>query len=197
MAQIAPMQGMVAGDFDGDGLPDLYAVQNSFAPIPSVGRADGGVSQLLRGDGHGNFFVVSAAESNLLVPGDAKALSVVDLDHDGWPDFLITRNNDRSLSYRNEGMAGRRMVSVRLSQPGGNPTAIGARVTAEISDGSRQVAEISAGSGYYSQSTASCFFGVGNPRTVQEIRVRWPDGTETTHAASPRDPVITIPRPSR
>ena len=32
IAQIAPLQGMVAGDFDGDGHADIYAVQNSYAP---------------------------------------------------------------------------------------------------------------------------------------------------------------------
>ena len=45
IAQIAPLQGMVAGDFDGDGKVDLYAVQNSYAPNPVVGRFDGGLSQ--------------------------------------------------------------------------------------------------------------------------------------------------------
>lgn len=83
LAQIAPIQGLVAGDFDGDGHANIYAAQNSFAPIPSVGRFDGGLSQLLRGDGHGHFTPVPPAESGLVVPGDAKALAVLDLDEDG------------------------------------------------------------------------------------------------------------------
>ena len=33
LAQISPLQGVVAGDFDGDGHADIYAVQNSYAPI--------------------------------------------------------------------------------------------------------------------------------------------------------------------
>ena len=37
IAQISPLQGLVAGDFDGDGHADIYAVQNSYAPIPAVG----------------------------------------------------------------------------------------------------------------------------------------------------------------
>jgi len=45
IAQIAPFQGLVAGDFDGDGHADIYAVQNSYAPIPYVGRFDGGLGQ--------------------------------------------------------------------------------------------------------------------------------------------------------
>ena len=84
---------MVAGYFEGGAHADIYAVQNSYAPIPQVGRFDGGLSQLLRGDGHGHFTPVPPAESGLVVPGDAKALAVLDLDQDGWPGFLVTRNN--------------------------------------------------------------------------------------------------------
>jgi len=103
MAQISPWQGVVAGDFDHDGKADLYAVQNSYAPSPVVGRFDGGLSQLLRGDGLGHFVPVPPAESGLLVPGDAKAVVVLDLDNDGRPDFLVSRNNDTTLAYRNKG----------------------------------------------------------------------------------------------
>ncbi len=121
VAQIAPLQGIVAGDFDGDGHADIYAVQNSFAPITAVGRFDGGLSQLLRGDGRGHFTAVPVAESNLIVPGDAKALVVLDLDHDGWPDFLVSRNNDQTLAFPKQR---RRRPQVRAHQsagPGGKP----------------------------------------------------------------------------
>ncbi|HUL55131.1 MAG TPA: VCBS repeat-containing protein, partial [Opitutaceae bacterium] len=63
IAQIAPADGLVAGDFDGDGHADLYVVQNSYAPAPAIGRFDGGLSQLLRGDGRGNFVPVPPIES--------------------------------------------------------------------------------------------------------------------------------------
>ncbi len=103
IVQIAPLQGMVAGDFDRDGKADIYAVQNSYAPSPVVGRFDGGLSQLLRGDGQGRFTPVSPAESGLVVPGDAKALVVLDLDNDGWLDFLVSRNNSTILAFRHKG----------------------------------------------------------------------------------------------
>jgi hypothetical protein len=177
IAQIAPLQGLVAGDFDGDGHADIYAVQNSYAPIPVVGRFDGGLSQLLRGDGHGHFAAVPPVDSGLLVPGDAKALAVLDLDGDGWPDFLLTRNNATTLAWRNRGVPGRHALAVRLHGPTGNPDAIGARVTLVLADGSTQTAEVSAGSGYYSQSSPACFFGWPDATPPTSLRVRWPDGT--------------------
>ena len=195
LAQISPLQGIVAGDFDGDGKADIYAVQNSYAPIPAVGRYDGGLSQLLRGDGHGHFTAVPVAESGLLVPGDAKALVVLDLDHDGWPDFLVSRNNATTLAFRNQPIAGRHFLRVVLRGPAGNPTAIGARIRVELADGSTQTSEVLAGSGYYSQSTAAGFFGWPDGNPPKTIHVRWPTGQVTTHEV-PASATLTIQAPN-
>jgi hypothetical protein len=197
LAQISPLQGIAAGDFDGDGQADIYAVQNSFAPIPLVGRFDGGLSQLLRGDGHGHFTLMPPAESGLVVPGDAKALAVVDLDRDGWPDFVITRNNDTTLAFRNNGMPGRHSLRVVLRAPTGNPTAVGARITVELADGSTQTSEVYAGSGYYSQSTAACFFGYPEANPPKLIRVRWPSGATTEHAFPRNSVSLTLAAPTQ
>ena len=196
VAQIAPLQGLVAGDFDGDGHADIYAVQNSFAPIPSVGRFDGGLSQLLRGDGHGHFAPVPPAESNLVVPGDAKALAVLDLDQDGWPGFLVSRNNNTTLAFRNNGAAGRHSLRIVLRGPAGNPTAVGARITVELADGSTQTSEVYAGSGYYTQSTAAAFFGSPDSNPPRKIRIRWPAGSTSEHAAPPGASSLTLSPPA-
>ncbi len=196
LAQIAPAQGIVAGDFDGDGHADIYAVQNSFAPVPSVGRFEGGLSQLLRGDGHGHFACVPPGESNLIVTGDAKALAVVDLNQDGWPDFVVTRNNSTSLAFLNQGVKERRSLRIQLRGPAGNPTAIGARVTLELADGTTRTSEVYAGSGYFSQSTAACFFGYLPANPPRQIHVRWPSGATSTYPVSPQSSTIVLAAPA-
>jgi hypothetical protein len=195
LAQIAPIQGLVAGDFDGSGIAGIYAVQNSYAPIPAVGRFDGGLSQLLRGDGHGHFALVPPSESDLLVTGDAKALAVLDLDEDGWPDFLITRNNGATLAYHNKGVPGRHSLRILLRGKAGNPTAVGARVTVELVDGSTQTSEVCAGSGYYSQSTPACFFGYPDSNPPKRIQVRWPSGITTWCDGPPRSTTLLLSAP--
>nr|WP_237702431.1 FG-GAP-like repeat-containing protein [Opitutus terrae] len=195
LAQIAPLQGMAAGDFDGDGKADLYGVQNSYAPVPLVGHFDGGVSQLLRGDGRGGFTLVPPAESRLLVPGDAKALVTLDLNEDGWPDFLISRNNDTALAFRNPGVVGRKSLRVALRGAAGNPDAIGARVVLELADGSNQTTEIQAGAGYSSQSSAACFFGYPATNPPRRIHIRWPSGRTTEHAVRDVSATLTIEAP--
>jgi len=192
LAQIAPLQGLVAGDFDGDGHADVYAVQNSYAPIPAVGRFDGGLSQFLRGDGRGHFTPVPVAESGLLVPGDAKALAVLDFGQDGWPDFLVSRNNNTTLAFRNRGVPGRHLLRIQLQGASGNPTAVGARIAVELADGSTQTSEVYAGSGYYSQSTAANFFGYADSNPPRRIRVRWPTGSTADYVVAPGASNLTL-----
>ncbi len=192
IAQIAPLQGIVTGDFDGDGKTDIYTVQNSFAPIASVGRFDGGLSQLLRGDGHGHFTAVTPAQSGLVVPGDAKALAAFDLDGDGWTDFVVTRNNASSLAFRNHGVPGHHPLRVLLRGAAGNPSAIGATVTLELADGSTETAEIQAGSGYYSQSSAAAAFGYPDGNPPRKISIRWPNGATSAQNLSSPPATLTI-----
>jgi hypothetical protein len=186
LAQIAPLQGTVVGDFDGDGRTDIYAVQNSYAPIPAVGRFDGGLSLLLLGDGHGHFTPAPPAQSGLLVPGDAKGLAVLDLNDDAWPDFFVTRNNDSTLAFQNGSRRGHHPLKITLHGPKGNRTAIGSRLTLEHADGATETVEIQAGSGYYSQSAAAAFFGYTEANPPKQLRIRWPSGATSAHLI-PRD----------
>jgi hypothetical protein len=138
---------------------------------------------------------VPVAESGLLVPGDAKALVVLDLDHDGWPDFVVSRNNNTALAFHNTGVAGRHSLRILLRGPAGNPTAVGARITVTLTDGSTQTSEVCAGSGYYSQSTAACFFGYPDSNPPKQIRVRWPSGVTTVHEVPTRATSLSFSTP--
>ena len=181
LAQIAPINGLVAGDFDGDGRTDLMLTGNSYAPMPETGRFDGGLGWLLRGDGAGGFTAVPLAESGFVVPGDARALAIADFNQDGWPDLFATRNNDTALTFLNHRRPGRHSFGVALHAAPGNPTAVGARLTLELADGSTQTVEVAAGSGGFSQSSATTFFGYPDAAPPVRLRVRWPDGRTTEH----------------
>jgi len=190
LAQIAPINGMVAGDFDGDGHADLMTVGNSYAPVPEIGRFDGGIGWLLRGDGHGGFTAVPASESGFIVRHDARALAVADLNQDGWPDLFVTRNNDVALTFLNHGISSRHSFGVTLHDAPGNPTAVGARLTVQLTDGSTQTSEIAAGSGYFTQSSATVFFGYSDSAAPVRLKIRWPDGRETERAFSAPPPKL-------
>jgi hypothetical protein len=176
LAQVAPIFGLVAGDFDGDGQADVCAVQNSYAPTPETGRFDGGLGQYLRGDGRGGFETVPLNESGLLVTGDGKALAVCDFDGDGWPDLVATRSDASVLAFRNRPDRAATMFAVALRGGRSNPHAIGARIEILMTGGSSQIAEVAAGGGYRSQSSTRRFFGYRRDDPPRAIRVHWPDG---------------------
>ena len=190
LAQIAPVHGIVAGDCDGDGRTDVILAGNSYAPIPESGRFDGGLGWLLRGDGAGGFTPVPPAESGFIVPGDARALALADLNQDGWPDVFVTRNNDVPLAFLNRGQPGRHSFGVALRGAPGNPTSVGARLTLQLAGGSSQTTEISAGSGYLAQSSATVFFGYPDSDLPVRLRIRWPDGRETERAFTAPPPKL-------
>jgi hypothetical protein len=194
-AQISVVQGIVAGDLDGDGRADLCVVHNSYSPVHAIGRFDGGIGQLFHGDGTGNLATVEPRLSGLVVPGDAKALVTLDFDEDGAPDLLCSRNNSTTLAFQNRLPPDRHFLRVALRGPAGNPTAIGARVVLRHADRATQTSEIAAGSGYWSQSSAACFFGYTEANPPAAVEVRWPSGASTRHEVAAGATRMTISAP--
>ncbi len=177
IAQIAPGCGLALADIDGDGNVDLYIGQNFYGPQPETGRMDGGVSQLLLGNGKGAFSPVRADASGLFVPGDATSLGTVDLNQDGWCDFVVASNNGPAFTFiRVPQQTEHVPLALRFVGKKGNPTAIGARVTLTLSDGTQQTSEVSGGHGYLSQNPGMLFFGIPSGTTAQTLQVRWPGG---------------------
>ena len=129
----------------------------------------------------GNFEPAPARESGLVISGDAMAATSCDLNEDGWPDLVVSRNSSRCLAFENAMITGRNSFSVSLRGGLGNPRAIGAKITVELKDGRRRSAEIYAGGGYLSQSVPEVFFGYPDGNEPKTITVRWPDGRATTH----------------
>ena len=192
LAQTSPIFGLVAIDVDGDGHVDLVAGQNFSGPQVETGRFDGGLSLLLRGDGHGNFTPVMPVDSGIAIPGEARGVAVSDLNRDGWPDLVITRINEKVLALANHGAPGGHSFAVKLTGRPGNPDAIGARVVVRHADGNAQAAEIAAQSGYLSQPEPLAFFGYAKGDEPVSIEVCWPDGTCSKHAFVKNTPRIVI-----
>ncbi len=100
LAQVSPINGFVVRDLDGDGIADIYCVGNNYGPEPSTGRFDGGVSVLLKGDGHGGFVPVPAWQSGLVAPGDTRAaIALAAPGVKGVPAIAVTECNGPVLLF--------------------------------------------------------------------------------------------------
>ena len=175
LAQASPSFGLTFCDANGDGFPDLYLVQNFFSPQPETGRMHGGLSLLLTGQGNGEFVPVWPEESGLIVSGDAKGLVSL-----AGGEFVISQNNDSVALFHPTKRASRPCV-LRLLGKGQNAEAIGARVSCSIDGKPAGDFEIYAGSGYLSSSTRAIAVPLQSGGKV-DVRVRWPDGSESRHS---------------
>ncbi|HET8656751.1 MAG TPA: VCBS repeat-containing protein [Longimicrobiaceae bacterium] len=97
-AQLAPIYGISAGDFDGDGHADLLLAGNFDAARPQLGRLGSSYGLLLRGDGRGHFTPVRAPESGFVVPGETRDIARVRTRTGDL--YVVARNDDRPLLFR-------------------------------------------------------------------------------------------------
>src|SRR5262245_33804544 len=80
-------------DFDGDGLLDIYLLQNG-------GPKSGATNRLYRQQPDGTFRDVSAG-SGLDIAGHNMGVAVGDVNNDGWPDVLVTQYGSLRLFLNN------------------------------------------------------------------------------------------------
>lgn len=180
IAQISPGFGVVMEDVNADGNLDVFLVQNFWTPQIETGRMDSGLSQLLLGDGKGRLSPVSAQESGLIVPRDAKSLVVTDLDGDGRIDFIVGNNNYYAQAFHNRTRSGNVAV-IDVAEFADGKMSTGARVNVEFASGKQCIREVYCGGGYLSQSTQKLYFGHSDDDEMKNINVRWPDGSTSRH----------------
>ena len=174
VVQSSPIFGSALSDVNGDGNIDLYVVQNFSGPQRETGYMHGGVSQLMLGDGAGNFEPISPSVSGLVVPGDAKSLTMHDFNNDGRVDFFVGVNNGKLESFVNQ--IDTESYALKLTDFPRGKRYIGSKIWVHFNDNSVQLHEVFAGGGYLSQSAPIIF--IGNLVDVQKVVIQWPDGTK-------------------
>jgi enediyne biosynthesis protein E4 len=89
---MAPLNGMVVDDFNGDGNLDVALNGNDFGNEVFDGRYDAMNGLLLLGDGNGGFISQTILQSGVFIPGDGKAL--IELKGPGQ-DYLLAASQNR------------------------------------------------------------------------------------------------------
>jgi hypothetical protein len=116
------------------------------------------------------------------LPGDARGLSAGDFDRNGWPDFLVTRNNRESALFLHqvEGAVARLRVSLAPEdKSAGFPW--GAVLTVVRRDGQRQATEFFPVTSRMSQGVPFAFVASAPGNPVVRLDVRWPSGRTSSH----------------
>jgi len=155
MAQIAPTNGIITDDINGDGFTDILIVGNDYGNEIFIGRLDASVGLLLLGDGKGGFEAISPRKSGFVVPGDAKALVKLSLAS-GAPLYFASQNRGKLLAFKSGN------GEVKTLSFGQNAMAL----ILELENGRRQRFELNHGSGFGSQSSREVILPKGTKSAV-------------------------------
>jgi hypothetical protein len=149
-AQISPVFGILSGDYNSDGKPDLLLTGNSYSSNVYTGQYDALIGVLLEGDGNGGFSAVPGRESGFFADGDAKGMAELTMK-DGSSLVLVAQNSD---SLRVMKSLKRPLKIIKLKND---------EVSAELTykNGSKEYREFYYGSGYLSQSSRVCHIPEG------------------------------------
>ena len=208
----APQQGLAATtkalitfgffffDFDLDGWLDLFQTNGGLdleghklsPPAPylqpnqlfhNVPAAKGRRFALLEDDVVGD----------LATPCVGRGAAYADIDADGDLDILIAQIGRPPILLRNEYAGDHHWLRVKLQDEGPNPDAIGAWLTC-VAGGRTQRAQVMPTRSYCSSVELPVTFGLGRAERIDELRVRWPDGSEQVVENPGIDRSITVSR---
>ncbi|HTQ28163.1 MAG TPA: VCBS repeat-containing protein, partial [Puia sp.] len=98
-AQLSPVFGILAKDFNGDGIIDLFIAGNFFGLKPQTGRLDANYGTLLLGDATHHFTYVEPAKSGLFLQGEARDIASVKSAR-GGSYIIVAMNNDALYLFR-------------------------------------------------------------------------------------------------
>ncbi len=184
--------GTTFGDLDLDGLLDLV-VTNGMVSAPPYDQ-DPSKCFLNLGPGQELWFDDVSREVGFDDTFIASGLVAFDMDRDGDLDLAQATSDGglRLLENRRFGLAARRhWITIQPQMDGPNARAIGAVVSVRVGDVTRTRA-ITAGTSMLCQEPAEAHFGLGDAPIIDEIRVRWPDGSESVYKDVAADRVVVV-----
>jgi ASPIC and UnbV/FG-GAP-like repeat len=186
------VRGACFADLDNDLDLDVYVSCGGSHDGPDLPNV------LLVNHGDGTFERAPAeAGAEALAPGNSAAAAFGDFDRDGWLDIAITNGGGaRAISgptmlLKNRGApageeGAHHWMQVLPEKLGGSRDSNGARVTLRLPDG-RTLMREAGGFRHLTQDAPGVHVGLGPNEHVEEVCVRWPDGTATRTQGAPAD----------
>ncbi len=114
------------------------------------------------------------------IPSFSSGAVYVDLDNDGYLDYVVNNINDEAFIYKNESGRIKKTHWLNISFAGDslNKNGIGAMAELHYAHGSMQVAENSPYRGYLSCVDASVHFGLDTITAIDSVIIKWPNGKQ-------------------
>ena len=103
--------------------------------------------------------------------------SYADLDNDGDLDLVVNNIDKEAFVYRNnsEILTNHNFLKITLKGEGENTFGIGAKVELTLGNNQLLIQEMIPTRGYQSSMDYNLVFGLGESKTIKELKVSWPD----------------------
>jgi hypothetical protein len=178
-------------DVNNDGRVDLFVAKGNVGDMPDFAARDPNNLLLQAGDGT---FQEAGEEAGVASFANSRGAALTDFNLDGLVDLVVVNRGETAQLWRNTTPNVGGWIEIRLKQPAPNPDAIGARL--EVRSGTAVMRrEITVGGGHASGENGFWHFGLG-AATKAELRVIWPDGSDSSWHAVEGDRFYVLERGS-
>jgi hypothetical protein len=162
---------------------DILDLEKALGLLPSVKLSN------FMFKNNGNFqFEKMANKWGLDTKGFSNGSAYADFDNDGDLDLVVNNINDEAFLYRNNSDNNYLRFELKSSQ---NQTTLGTRVTVSIGD-DKQIIETTNVRGIYSTSEQIAHFGIGKNQIVNQVKIDWPNKTQTVLNNVPANQKLVI-----
>ena len=173
--------GMAWMDFNNDGLLDLYEANGRVLRNAVAEGVDPYAQEnlLLSGSESGRLGEV-LPRGGVATPRSftSRAAAFGDLDNDGRVDIVVVNRDAPAAILRNTTAGSGHWIRFRVLDANGRD-ALGALVTARVGQ-RRMTRPVLTGYSYLAANDPRVHLGLGDATSVDEVTVRWPDGTTDT-----------------
>ena len=186
-------------DFDNDGWLDLLVgnghiwdnveqidTKQSYAQPVQLFHNQGGAAQ-----NHIGFTEITAEAGLDKTPYVVRGMLFGDIDADGDVDVVLCQSNRPAVILSNEIGSENAWLTVKLIGADGNTDAIGAQVQLEVG-GINLLREVICGASYLSGNDLCLTFGLGNALQINNLQIRWHNGTVQQLSQVPIRQIVTF-----